>query len=275
MFDQLGVSDFEAVLRALSQASKISAILGLPTNSFDDYYYHVRDSLIASLSTVHPNHKDIADARLKHYNVFLGHFQSVFTTNYDLLIYWAIMVNHYEFKDYFWKDVFDSSDTELSGTVTRVLYVHGALMLRETHDGKVRKVAHTAGASLLKLLSDDLSHGRYPVFVSEGDSTAKLNSISRHTYLDFALGQFRHSKKDLLVLGHRLKQDSDQHILEAVAQSGRQRVAVGLWPEGTAKALCAERDRISDAIKTGAELEGGTKREVEFFDSRTVSCWGP
>jgi len=275
IFRVLDASDFEAVLRALSQTAAINSILRLPTDGLSDCYDSIRDSLVASISTVHPTHAAVTDSKLDSYKSFLREFSSIFTTNYDLLIYWAIMRDYKAFVDYFWSArfnfVFDITNTKIYNrtTKTRVLYLHGALMLGETDEGDAQKIVNEEGKPLLlDRIADNIERGYLPVFVSEGYGAQKIRSISKHTYLEFALGQLRNSGDPLIVLGHGLNGKSDGHILDAIARSGRQRICVGPWPRESVGELFAEKERISSA------LEGGASRTISFFDSRTVNYWG-
>ena len=90
----------------------------------------------------------IPDTVLKEIRGALLWYRFVFSTNYDLLIYWAVM-NHEptdpkdlsgkkptinDFKDFFFQaeehsTVFDITNTGITSTATRVLYLHGALHL--------------------------------------------------------------------------------------------------------------------------------------------------
>ena len=61
----------------------------------------------------------------------------MFSTNYDLLVYWAIMCEEdpNDFRDFFWDPslIFDSADVEVWGRPTVVHFLHGGVHLAVVH----------------------------------------------------------------------------------------------------------------------------------------------
>ena len=90
--------------------------------------------------------------------------------------------------DYFWGEgqEFDVTDTETSGTATKVLYLHGGLHLYRLPSGATIKRKAEAGLSLLDLFGVPFTEGAIPLFITEGTSQDKLASIHRSDYLSFA-----------------------------------------------------------------------------------------
>jgi hypothetical protein len=274
IFDTLRSSDFEGVMREIANATRIVAALGDTTARLDFAYANIRDALIGAVAAAHPKHSEVPDAALRAANEFFSSFVSVFTTNYDLLLYWSVMKDPGRFVDFFWSRefnfAFDVTNVGVSGRRTMLFYIHGALMLSENQDGHVAKIVNTdSHPVLLDSILERIAHGDFPVFVSEGDSQAKLRSVAGYTYLDFCLARLGKSSQPTVVYGHGLG-NVDAHIVSALARSPRKLFAVGLWPRSSS-AVENERARIEAAL--GAKAPDGSPRTIRYFDGRTLNAW--
>src|SRR5579885_2383655 len=95
-FEKLGTTDFEVVMRALHMASLLVELYA-PTQTnlaaqFNAEAERLRDVLANAIAQNHPERpNDIASERYAACLKFLNNFSSVYTLNYDLLLYWAIM----------------------------------------------------------------------------------------------------------------------------------------------------------------------------------------
>lgn len=155
----------------LRTASLVCDQLGHAWTDVDDRYDSIRDALI---NAVHAHHVDWTDAdagdRLLNIRDALLEYEAVFTTSYDLLIYWAIMNAGTPagdgFGDVFWNadHAFDPLDTEPFGNKTLVYWLHGGLHLYRTPTGETKKRTNT-GANLLATFA---AGNRVPLFISEG-----------------------------------------------------------------------------------------------------------
>lgn len=269
VFDALGLSDFEGVLGHLQSAESVVKALDLDATPIRDCYTVTRDALAAAVAYVHPSHGSVPEATLKRGAEFFSSFTSVFTTNYDLLLYWAIMQAQDCFGDFFWPKhseyVFDLMDTSLIGDRTGVFYLHGALMLSEKEDGRISKlVDNDCAPVLLPRILERMGTGDLPVFISEGDAPSKDLAISGYAYLDFCRARLARSAQPLIVYGHGLG-EVDAHIVRAIASSARKHIAISLWPENELW-LNAERARIE-------RLLGSDQRSLSFFDGSTLNPW--
>ncbi|MEW5813675.1 MAG: DUF4917 family protein [Actinomycetota bacterium] len=154
-------------------------------------------------------------------------YQWVYSTNYDLLVYWAIMLDPSGFKDFLWgnQGLFDLGDTTVSSKATRVLYLHGGLHLEVTNDGWTRK-RHATNQNLLTTFTQ--ATDARPLFVSEGSWEDKMKVIRSSDYLAFTYSQLASHHGPLVVFGHRLSQDEDEHLVRAIERSGTQTVAISV-----------------------------------------------
>jgi len=95
-FTALGTTDFEVVMHALRRAAILVTVYA-PTNSdlaklFRDEADALREVLAAAIAQNHPEYPaEIAPERYAACRRFLNYFNSAYTLNYDLLLYWAIM----------------------------------------------------------------------------------------------------------------------------------------------------------------------------------------
>lgn len=260
LFDHLNSSNFEDVLRILYHAKLVDEQLGEPQKeNIQRLYENTKNALGSAVNYAHiaPGVADVAEI-----NRQLRPYKNVFTTNYDLIPYWAVMDSDlWRFKDYFWGEgnCFDVSDTEVPADRTKLHYLHGAIHLVERSDGKIQKLT----ANRLERLTDlfDLAHPeRFPLFISEGSSERKLSRIKRNDYLRFCFEKLTKTKGGLVVLGHSLHKDYDQHIIDAINDSEISRIAISVWPLLNSAEIVSFKSRLSQC------LQG---KDLYFFDSTT------
>ena len=135
---------------------------------------------------------DVA-ADLQLVGAFASAFPTVVSLNYDLTLYWAMLLfnaaNGSWFKDAFHDGEFQTDWEYLrrpyghAAGATLVFYPHGSLSVARDYIGEETKIAVAAG-DLLATITHRWSSGRYvPVFVSEGTSKQKVAAIRRSQYL--------------------------------------------------------------------------------------------
>ena len=97
-FDALGTTDFEAVMRALKQAVDLVRVYAPQSPKLAEKLAadaeKLRDVLAQAIASSHPDRPNsISDDEFTACRTFLSHFNngSVYTLNYDLLLYWALM----------------------------------------------------------------------------------------------------------------------------------------------------------------------------------------
>src|ERR1700677_2925354 len=94
IFDSLDTADFELVVQRLDAAAEILDLYEDDSVTSPEIRRDggaVRKALAETLAAVHPSRiSDIGDDRIDKCHDFLANFDSVFTLNYDLLLYWAI-----------------------------------------------------------------------------------------------------------------------------------------------------------------------------------------
>jgi hypothetical protein len=103
LFLALDPRNFEAVLSALQTAELVCRSIGVKTAVIRDRYESIRFALMQAIRSTHVEH-GLAFKVLPNLRRELLAYSYVFTTNYDLLVYWAVMAEDGPgpFRDYFW-----------------------------------------------------------------------------------------------------------------------------------------------------------------------------
>lgn len=277
IFAKLGTTDFEHVLLACWYAEHVNVALGTPSADISAAYAEVRTALIQAVHSVHPVHADVA-ADLQRAGTFASSFPTVVSLNYDLTLYWAMLLfnaaNGSWFKDAFHHGEFQTDWGYLRRPLppatgaTLVFYPHGSLSVARDYIGDETKIAVAAG-DLLETITHRWSSGHYvPVFVSEGTSKEKVASIRRSHYLTNVYEEVLPELGENLVVYGWSFDERDQHVLNAISANPPKRMAVSVFtgqPDGDQQAFCHQ------VLKAAGRSLPDT--EVKFFDSRSPGCW--
>jgi len=250
IFAKLGTTDFEHVLLACWYAEHVNVALGTPSADISAAYAEVRTALIQAVHSVHPVHADVA-ADLQRAGTFASSFPTVVSLNYDLTLYWAMLLfnaaNGSWFKDAFHHGEFQTDWGYLRRPLppatgaTLVFYPHGSLSVARDYIGDETKIAVAAG-DLLETITHRWSSGHYvPVFVSEGTSKEKVASIRRSHYLTNVYEEVLPELGENLVVYGWSFDERDQHVLNAISANPPKRMAVSVFtgqPDGDQQAFC-------------------------------------
>jgi hypothetical protein len=270
-FDKLDTSDFERVVRALRDFSNLASLYAADgTQAFKDADA-TREILIKTIQDKHPELPDaVPDAEYLKCWEFLANFSSLFTLNYDLLLYWTQMKrlasSLMDFSDGFGRPAGALEWSEDNYKPKRTYFLHGALHLYEV-DGKLHKYAWTGSEPpILVQVAEAIRNDRYPLFVCEGKAEEKMAVIKRSKYLMHGFKELGRLKDDLFIFGHSLR-DEDKHILDQIKDSGVTRLFVGV--------------RVADGTELVAELQGRAVAlakkayidDLNFFDAESAHVW--
>lgn len=222
VFDAFGTRNFEFVLGSLKNAARVEAALGQPEAHLRERYEHIQRALFQAVASVHVGWAAVEGDRLLTIRRALSAYRAVFSTNYDLLTYWAVMHGGQPpgtgFKDFFWSSpdshAFDAANTHVTGNATLVYYLHGGIHLRTSTSGGTHKRV-PLGASLLDDFEIGFDSEELPLLVSEGSASDKLAAIRRSDYLSFAYQAFAEHRGGLVIFGQSLG-DSDGHLVDVI-----------------------------------------------------------
>ena len=289
----LGTKDFEAAMRALRSTIATLAALDAKAHRktigyLEEMVDEIREALVHSVAGLHPERpQDIDDRRYLSVRQFLDGFDGIYSANYDLLLYWALMQDLSDgsqsfpsraHDDGFRDSGIDGEDTVLWNIYNpfgqSVHYLHGALHLYLGLDGLRKLTWIRTGVALIDQVREQLDIERYPLYVAEADSPTKLDRINRSAYLSKALRSLSSIGGSLIVYGHSLD-SNDNHILEAVIRSKVKRAAFSIYDDPTTK----DNRRIIAAAKD-LQAERAVRNpqrplEIRFFQAESVHLWEP
>lgn len=289
VFETLGTNNFEGVMHLLENIQWAGQLYGLPDDGVRDIQSDIeiiKETLVQAVSESHLDHSGLVNDEKKAFALeFLSPYKNVFTTNYDLLLYWIDMsIKPPPFGDGFRPPV-DEPDspylvfTERLGGRSGMFYLHGALHLYLS-GGELRKHSWVrTGLRLTELIRASLEEGEYPLFVAEGTPEGKLEQIQRHGYLWYCLDKLARIKGPLVVYGHALG-PSDAHIVDTLADNVElPEIIVGLY-ENPANVFNQEiihycQKMIARRQLIGANRRGVVPLTVRYFQSETAKVWGP
>lgn len=266
VFERAGETNFERALRLYDDAIWLAQVyqkeLGKTIEHERD---EIRNLLIQAILDNHPDDQSFMtkEAREKAY-AFLKQYSNIFTTNYDLILYWISMQ---EMKSKgSWDDGFRKRDGILCFTgfedSSRIYYIHGAL--HYVRSGSfLKKLSWSIDHDRLKtLITSSITNGDYPVFVAEGRWDKKQSQIENDFYLRSCFDALNAMHGVLVVFGHSLNPDFDRHILERILNaSNLERIYFGVFGDNP------QRD-YSELLKFVSRHQSGSK--FTFFQSETV-----
>jgi hypothetical protein len=269
LFDRLETVNFEQVVKALEDASVVEAAYGHKDQSkiFADDAVRVREGLVNAVRTAHPPYRDDIARMIPSCVEFLSPFSKVFTLNYDLLLYWVI-IGRQQFADGFGLGAESNGFRGPFKTSARcsIFNVHGGLHLYKTADYETEKRLATA-AGMIDAIAETISRGdRFPVYVAEGTSSAKLSRIKEVPYLKHCYQQLCDCSGELFIYGHSAS-DSDAHIYKALFRSGISHIYFCIY-KPTADSLAEMNGKLSYFQKSN-----GSRIDYTFVDAESAAVW--
>jgi hypothetical protein len=278
VFAEFDTKNFEEVLFNLRVSRRTCTCFNFPTRDVDRLeanYQIIRDALIAAVRRVHPSPGEIADSTKTALADHLAMYRNVYSTNYDLLVFWSIAGKKYqlddgsgkpkirEFKDFFWnrEGIFDPADTDVWSNTIGIHFLHGGLHLYSHRiDGSTHKHRTLTEPPLGYFENNpDL----LPLFVSEGDSTSKMRSIRRNAYLSFAYSRFVRHKGDLVIFGQSLGKQFDGHVADAMRRGQS-------WTSDDAQASPKRNGRLLSRSIPRMAVKPYGRNSCGFW-----ACWHP
>lgn len=258
LFNKLKTSNFEEVLRAIYHAHQVS-IDNL--NATKTLYLDVQKALINAVNNVHPKPDDVPSEKL---GECLSAYRNIFTTNYDLLPYWAILSGQsHRIVDYFWGESgsFNIKDSSVNQGKSPIHFLHGALHLRSESILEAHKVSIAPQSGAADALNSDFS-GTFPLFITEGKSELKMSRIRSNAYLNFCYEKLCKTDGGLVIYGHDMSTDYDNHIIDAVRLSNNKKIAVSVFSDlGDAEKLKFMARIVSSFVDLN--------KDIIFFESST------
>lgn len=266
LFEKFDTENFEDVLGALSTV-RVGDALGEPRKAELKLHASVQGALAKAVQNVHVLRPDIPDEKLEAIASQLRFYRFVFTTSYDLLLYWAVANAGYAgFVDFFWAqghNAFEESTIWLPASAerTRLHFLHGALHLVVHPDGMTCK--RTADwRSILEQFGEPHLGERaaHPLVITEARAADKARRISDNAYLSYCWKQLQESDAPLVIFGHSLSHQ-DSHLVDALNEGPDRPIAVGLQSRRRQQDNKKEQHRISSRLEA-PDLFSSTQRPI-------------
>lgn len=236
LFATINTKNFEQIMQQLDNFCEIAQIFStdkLLVDKLRNASSTLKTSLIDAVKELHPEHVFIVpEENSKKCHQFINDYISkdgkVFSTNYDLLLYWVLMRNKSEFAiDGFGRDLENpdefvkEEDLEYSElrwgkykTDQTIYYLHGALPIFDTGI-EIVKEEYDTQHYLLEKIKERMEQKDYPIFVTAGNAKEKLNHIMHNKYLSYCYEDFSNIKGSLITFGFNFG-DYDTHIIDAI-----------------------------------------------------------
>ena len=287
LFDHFGTTNFELVAHSLGDIEFGGALYGMLQQDqrieLREDLQEVKDALINAIAQTHLCTPDsVSQDKRDACVAFLRPYQLIFTTNYDLLLYWSSMQclvgEKPQFQDGFRSSLGEPSAnyvvfTKRLGQQKGLLYLHGALHLFEER-GETRKHCwKRSGVTLTDNVIAALECDHYPLFVAEGESLQKLEHIQRSGYLSYCYQKLQAIASTLVVCGSSLG-DSDEHILHAIADSDCRTVWLGVYGAADSPGAAHMELVAAKLHQRRAKNPGAKPLATKYYDVSTAPMWG-
>lgn len=281
--------NFEVIMQQLDNFSALIDSLGGDAklkNKIDAAGEKLKKSLLDAVKGLHPEHvfkipEEQSAACSSFLKIFLDTQGSIYSTNYDLLLYWVLMrngiVGHVdgcgrelenpgEFvpkEEQIWSDLIWGKNRENQN----VFYLHGALPFFD-NGIEIVKEEYDQYNYLLKKIGARMENGEYPIFVTAGDGSQKLKHIKHNQYLTYCYDQLCRIEGSLVTFGFNFG-SYDEHIIGAINKAAKHGIKAPnkLW--SLYIGVYSDQDK-----KNIEQIQKKFKCKVHIFDAKTANVWG-
>lgn len=293
LFEVIKTSNFELLMEQLDNVAQIAEIFDSSQKVVENIRnatLTLKESLIESIKELHPEHVfEVPVEKSRACALFLNEYLSkngnVFTTNYDLLLYWVLMRNQLDHMgDGFGRETEDSDEwidpddriwSDLrwgkNSDTQSIYYVHGALHLFDT-GLYIVKEEYTSEHVLLENVKARMGRKEYPIFVTAGNGEEKLSHIRHNNYLTYCYDTLSNIHGSLVCFGFGFG-NYDDHIIAAINKASKKRKDdQGNWMPFLMSiyiGVYSERD-----IEHIRSIEKKFKVHIRLFDAKTANVWG-
>jgi hypothetical protein len=303
VFDAMGTVDFEEVIRALQSSATILEQYGLKSKLVTKLVSDaetLKTILVQTIAKKHPEGPfDITEEQYVKVRRFLANFigedkrtGNVYTLNYDLLLYWAVMHDeNSESKEkctsIFKNDGFGKEEGnedadyviwhgETAAHSQRIHYLHGALHLFDAGKELKKFTWINTGKRLIEQSREAMDNNMFPLFVAEGNSDQKLEKIKHsgflyHSYKSFARSM-DNSKSCLFLYGHSLA-PNDFHILTKISHGKIPKLFISIYGDINIESNKQIVQAANMLIEERKQLNEKYPLEVIYYDASSANVW--
>lgn len=291
ILDVVETRNFEVIMQYLDNfAALVKAFDGDPSliARIESASDKLKRSLLDAVNALHPEHvfkvpEDQSKACARFLKNFLDTGGCIYSTNYDLLLYWVLMRNA-ELEQL--KHIDGCGREQLNDTgdyvapedrvcselvwgkrrdTQNVFYLHGALPFFDSGSTVVKEEYDTHNY-LLEKINARMEKGEYPIFVTAGDGKQKLNHITHNQYLTYCFDSLCQASGSLVTFGFSFG-PNDEHIIDAVNRASRRDLSNKLWSIYIGVYSEEDKEHIE-------RIRGKFRCKVRVFDAKTVNVWG-
>lgn len=291
LFTRINTKNFEQIMQQLDNFCDIADVFSTDkelVKKIKSASLSLKESLIEAVKELHPEHVfKVPEEKSHQCSLFLSEYLSnggkIFSTNYDLLLYWVTMRNDLKNSgDGCGRDIENSTDEyippedlELSelrwGRNLKdqtIFYLHGALQFFDTGIDIVKE-QYDPDHYLLEKIKERMENKEYPIFVTAGSPNEKMNHIVHNKYLSNCYDELCSIQGSLITFGFHFG-ESDEHIIDAINNAAKFKknkdgfllsVYIGVYSD-------ADLDHINK-IKKKFKV-----KKIVAFNARTVNIWG-
>lgn len=293
LFQIIKTSNFELLMEQLDNVAQIAEVFGADkavVANIRKATDTLKESLIDAIKELHPEHvfavpDEKSKACAEFLNEYLAQDGNIFTSNYDLLLYWVLMRNQLDrIGDGFgretdetdeWIEPEDREWSELrwgkNSDTQSIYYVHGALHLFDTGIDVIKE-EYTSEHVLLENVKGRMAKKEYPIFVTAGNGEEKLSHIRHNRYLSHCYDKLSNIDGSLICFGFGFG-PYDEHIIAAINKAAKKKkgkddkwhmlnsIYIGVYSEADLKHLKSIESKFK-------------KLPIRYFDAKTVNVWG-
>jgi hypothetical protein len=286
LFEVINTKNFEVVMQHLDNFIEIARVFSKEkdlVNRLTSASETLKKSLIDAVKTLHPEHvfkvpKKNSEKCARFLESYLENRGNIFTTNYDLLLYWVLMRNKIDrHNDGFGKEFegydISTGDAEFADLCwgkyrgkQAIFYLHGALHLFDT-GVEIVKELYDDEHYLLTKIKERIEKKDYPIFVTAGNGHEKMTHVTHNKYLQHGFDAFSNIEGSLIVFGFGFG-ESDDHIIAAINKAAKhgQKTEDRLWSVYIGVNSQASLDRME-------KIAERFQCKVKFYDARTAGVW--
>ena len=290
LFAALKTNDFEIVIRHLQDTARVVEVyrpkLTKLVARLRADAAAIKSALVNAIAARHPDRPyDIDPDQYRACRIFLSRFDHLFTLNYDVLLYWALMQDEVDDLDLRPDDGFRHPEDDpdqpwvswQQANSASVNYLHGALHLFDNSTEIIKYTWSKTDVPIVEQIRQSLDEDRYPIFVAEGKSGTKKARILHNAYLHKAMrsleGCCKTPANSIFVYGHSLH-PNDDHVFRSVVCGGVSKLYVSLYGDLDNHNNQSIRERAAGFVEERFEQRGERyPLTVKFFDAQSAQVW--
>jgi hypothetical protein len=288
LFKSINTKNFEVIMQQLDLFVDVAKVFKADKSLIDKIQQtseNLKNNLINAVQVMHPEHvfkipEEKSLACCAFLEDYLANEGRVFSSNYDLLLYWVLMRNtsqnagdgfgrelenpledgkyvpdyEPEFSELRWGKHKDSQS---------VFYLHGALPLFDAGIDIIKEEYN--GDYLLDNIKARMEKKEYPIFVTAGNAIEKLIHIMHNRYLSFCYDTLSSITGSLITFGFNFG-DNDTHIIDAINKAAQQPISDRL----RSIYIGVYSDNDYAHIK---KIEKKFNCPVRMYNARTANVW--